>query len=44
MLKYHAESLQLDENPGRLQIIHQNGDVDADMDFEQLSSYGARSF
>ena len=39
-----AATLQLDENLGRLKITNQRGDTDNDGDFDQLYSYGARSF
>ena len=39
-----AATLQEDENLGRLQITTANGDAGDDGDFEQIFSYGARSF
>ncbi|WP_422860963.1 choice-of-anchor I family protein [Flagellimonas sp. S174] len=39
-----AETLQLDENLGRLQSTTTLGDTDGDGDFDQLYNYGARSF
>lgn len=39
-----AAVLQADENLGRLNITTANGDIDGDGDFEELYSYGARSF
>jgi hypothetical protein len=39
-----AATLQLDENLGRLNITTTAGDTDGDGDFDQLFSYGARSF
>ncbi len=39
-----AANLQLDENLGRIQVSSINGDTDGDGDFDQLFSYGARSF
>tara|TARA_R110002020_G_scaffold454448_1_gene669973 strand:- start:104117 stop:106273 length:2157 start_codon:yes stop_codon:yes gene_type:complete len=40
----NAEFLQEDENLGRLNITTATGDTDGDGDFDQLYSYGARSF
>ena len=39
-----AATLQLDENLGRLEVSTIDGDIDGDGDFDQLFSYGARSF
>lgn len=39
-----AATLQLDENLGRLKTTTANGDVDGDGDFDQIYSYGSRSF
>ncbi len=39
-----AEVLQEDENLGRLAVINTQGDIDGDGDFDELFSYGARSF
>ena len=39
-----AATLQLEENLGRLNITNVLGDIDGDGDFDQLFSYGARSF
>ncbi|RNL85386.1 alkaline phosphatase [Sinomicrobium pectinilyticum] len=39
-----AETLQSDENLGRLKITTTLGDVDGDGDFDELYAYGARSF
>jgi DNA-binding beta-propeller fold protein YncE len=39
-----AATLQQDENLGRLNITTVNGDVGDDGDYEQIFSYGARSF
>jgi DNA-binding beta-propeller fold protein YncE len=39
-----AANLLLDENLGRLRTTDQNGDIDNDGDFDELYSYGARSF
>ncbi len=40
----NAASLQEDANLGRLKTTTANGDGDADGDFEEIYSYGARSF
>ncbi len=40
----NADELQEDENLGRLKITKTLGDLDGDDDFDQLFSYGARSF
>lgn len=40
----NAADLQEDENLGRLKITNTLGDLDGDGDFDQLFSYGARSF
>ncbi|RPF83641.1 MAG: DUF839 domain-containing protein [Roseibacillus sp. TMED18] len=40
----HAEELQDDANLGRLKTTIANGDLDGDGDFDQIFSYGARSF
>ncbi len=40
----NASSLQADANLGRLKTTSANGDVDGDGDFDQIYSYGARSF
>jgi 2',3'-cyclic-nucleotide 2'-phosphodiesterase (5'-nucleotidase family)/endonuclease/exonuclease/phosphatase family metal-dependent hydrolase len=40
----NAEELKLDENLGRLNITNTLGDTDGDGDFDQLFSYGGRSF
>lgn len=40
----NAATLQLDENLGRLKITTSQGDIDNDGDFDELYSYGARSF
>jgi hypothetical protein len=39
-----ADVLQEDENLGRLTVTNANGDIDGDGDFDQLFSYGTRSF
>lgn len=39
-----AQTLQLDENLGRLKTTTANGDADGDGNFEEIYSYGARSF
>jgi len=39
-----AEALKLDGNLGRLTVSNINGDVDGDGDFDQLFSFGSRSF
>ncbi|MDB9527892.1 esterase-like activity of phytase family protein [Oscillatoria sp. CS-180] len=39
-----AATLQLEENLGRLKITNTLGDLDGDGDFDQLYSYGGRSF
>lgn len=39
-----APTLQREENLGRLKTTSMNGDTDGDGDFDQLYSYGARSF
>ncbi|MGF1493135.1 MAG: choice-of-anchor I family protein [Microcoleaceae cyanobacterium] len=40
----NAEELQQEENLGRLGVSTIDGDIDGDGDFDQLFSYGARSF
>lgn len=40
----NADSLQMEENLGRLKITLSQGDVDGDGDFDALYAYGARSF
>ena len=40
----NPETLQLDENLGRLKITNTIGDIDGDGDFDRLFSFGARSF
>ena len=40
----NAETLQADENLGRLQASAVTGDFDGDGDIDQIFSYGARSF
>ena len=40
----NAEELQESENLGRLEITNTLGDTDGDGDFDQLFSFGARSF
>lgn len=40
----NAETLQADENMGRLQASTLTGDFDGDGDIDQIFSYGARSF
>jgi len=40
----NAATLQQDENLGRLKTTTANGDSDGDGDFDQIYSYGARSF
>ncbi len=40
----NAEELQADENLGRLEITNTLGDTDGDGDFDQLFSFGGRSF
>lgn len=40
----NAATLQAEENLGRLKITTANGDIDGDGDFDQLFSYGGRSF
>ena len=40
----NAATLQLDENLGRLNITTATGNTDADPEFEQIVSFGARSF
>ena len=39
-----AETLQTDENLGRLTVTNKNGDLDGDGDYEALWAFGARSF
>ncbi|WP_299898454.1 choice-of-anchor I family protein [uncultured Aquimarina sp.] len=39
-----AETLQLDENLGRLKTTTANGDIDGDGDVDQIYAYGGRSF
>lgn len=39
-----AADLQMEENLGRLKTTTATGDADADGDFEEIYSYGARSF
>lgn len=39
-----AATLQLEENLGRLKIIKSRGDYDNDGDYDELYSFGARSF
>ena len=39
-----ASTLQKDENLGRLKTTTANGDTDGDGDFDEIYSYGARSF
>lgn len=39
-----AATLQLNENLGRLRVTSATGDTDGDGDFDQLFSYGGRSF
>jgi len=39
-----AATLQLNENLGRLKTTTANGDTDGDSDFDEIYSYGARSF
>jgi len=39
-----AANLQLDENLGRLKTTNVSGDTDGDGDFDEIYSYGARSF
>ncbi len=39
-----AETLQLDENLGRLKTTIANGDIDGDGDYDEIYAYGARSF
>ncbi len=39
-----ADTLQMDENLGRLKTTSANGDLDGDGDVDQIYSYGARSF
>lgn len=38
------ETLQLDENLGRLEVTNTLGDTDGDGDFDELYAFGARSF
>ena len=40
----NAEELQSEENLGRLEVSTIDGDTDGDGDFDQLVSYGGRSF
>ena len=40
----NANELQEDENLGRLRVTDANGDIDNDGDYDQLFSYGSRSF
>ncbi|MEM1405797.1 MAG: choice-of-anchor I family protein [Bacteroidota bacterium] len=40
----NATSLQSDSNLGRLKLTVTNGDLDGDDDYDQIWSYGARSF
>ncbi len=40
----NAEELKQDENLGRLNVTNTLGDIDGDGDFDQLFSYGGRSF
>ena len=39
-----GDVLKLNENLGRLAVTNANGDIDGDGDFDQLFSYGTRSF
>lgn len=39
-----ADTLQLEENLGRLKTTTSQGDVDGDGDYDQIFSYGGRSF
>lgn len=39
-----GDNLKLEENLGRLKVTITNGDTDGDGDYDQLYSYGARSF
>lgn len=39
-----ADTLQADENLGRLEVSTIDGDIDGDGDFDQLFAYGGRSF
>ncbi len=39
-----AETLQLDENLGRLKTTTASGDIDGDGDYDKIYAYGARSF
>ncbi|WP_017324270.1 choice-of-anchor I family protein [Synechococcus sp. PCC 7336] len=39
-----ADTLQLDENLGRLEVSTIDGDIDGDGDFDQLFAFGSRSF
>ncbi|WP_367390569.1 choice-of-anchor I family protein [Lewinella sp. LCG006] len=39
-----AGDLQLDENLGRLTVTTTEGDLDGDGDYDQITSFGARSF
>lgn len=40
----NAATLQLDENLGRLKMTLSQGDIDNDGDFDEIYSYGSRSF
>ena len=40
----NAAELQMEENLGRLRTTNATGDTDGDGDFDQIYSYGARSF
>ncbi len=40
----NASNLQADENIGRLRVTNANGDIDKDGDYDELYSYGSRSF
>jgi Ca2+-binding RTX toxin-like protein len=40
----NAATLQLDENLGRLEVTNRLGDGDGDGDFDQLYTFGSRSF
>lgn len=40
----NAATLQADENAGRLNVTNTLGDTDGDGDYDELYSYGARSF
>ncbi|MGB5820872.1 MAG: choice-of-anchor I family protein, partial [Saonia sp.] len=40
----NAAMLQMEANLGRLEVTNANGDIDGDGDFDEIVSFGARSF